>query len=345
MLKNRGFWLGLGISLVFLILFLYRTDFSQMGRALADANYIFIVPAVGFHLLAVWLRSMRWRYLLLHLGRIKVNRLFPVVIIGYMVNNILPLRPGELVRAYLVGERENISKAATLGTIVVDRIFDGLALLFFLVTVWLFVPLPAWVANIARIGVAIFLSALAVLFVMASSDRLSQKLFQLLFRFLPQRLRIKAEEMGNLFVSGLRVVRSPGRLAGVFVISVLAWLTEAAVFYMMSFSFDLEQPFSTLLVATATANLALLVPSSPGGIGNFEYVCRQTIVLFGVEASLASAYTIALHAVLLLPIIVLGFCFLWMTNVSLAKVVHPVERKLVADCEVQRATLERDGEE
>ena len=91
------------------------------------------------------------------------------------------------------------------------------------------------------------------------------------------------------------------------------------MFYLMSFTFNLGQPFHVLLLASVAANVALLLPSSPGGVGNFEYFCAQTISFFGVEMALARSYAIVVHMTLLIPIVLLGFYFLWRENISLAE--------------------------
>ncbi|MCL5961132.1 MAG: flippase-like domain-containing protein, partial [Chloroflexi bacterium] len=124
-MKRWKFWLGLAVSCVFLYLAFRGQDFGQIGRAIRKANYVYVLPALAAYFAGIWIRAMRWRYLLSPVADRPARRLFPVVVIGYMANDILPVRMGELVRAYVLGEREQISKSATLATILVERIFDG----------------------------------------------------------------------------------------------------------------------------------------------------------------------------------------------------------------------------
>jgi len=131
LIRSRRFWIGMGISIVFLFLFLYRTDFAEMGQALGEANYLFLLPGILVYYVGVFFRSVRWRYLLKPLGNFSSFRLFPLIIIGMLVNNILPARLGIVARAYILGERERISKMAVGGTMVVEQISNGVILILF----------------------------------------------------------------------------------------------------------------------------------------------------------------------------------------------------------------------
>ena len=132
MINGRKLWLGMALSVGLIALFLLTVDLGRMADALADANYIYLIPGVGSYMVSVLFRTFRWRVLLGHLAQVRAARLYPVVVVGYMANNLLPLRLGELVRSYYVGEREGLSKTSALATIMVERVLDALVLLFFI---------------------------------------------------------------------------------------------------------------------------------------------------------------------------------------------------------------------
>ena len=141
MISSGKFRLGIGISLLLLVLFLATVDLGRMWDALKDADYRYVAPGIAMYLVSVLFRTLRWRVLLRHMKPVPVRRLYPVVVVGYMANNLLPMRIGELVRSYYVGEREGISKTAALATIFVERVLDALTLLLFVSGIALFVPL------------------------------------------------------------------------------------------------------------------------------------------------------------------------------------------------------------
>ncbi|MFH1484706.1 MAG: lysylphosphatidylglycerol synthase transmembrane domain-containing protein [Chloroflexota bacterium] len=319
MLRTRRFWIGLAVSLAFLAFFVFRTDLSRMQQALGEANYAFVAPAILVYFVGVGFRAIRWHYLLRPLKDVPSRSLFPVVVIGYMANDIVPLRIGELVRAYILGEKEKLSKTAVLGTVAVERMFDGLTLIFFMAVVSLFLPLPGFLGDFVRPMAALFIGALVVLFVVASSEALMDRVLGLV----PGKIGEQIRQTAGLFLLGLRVMRSPRCLVAVFVFSCLAWLIEAATFWIVGLSFSLSQPYHVMVLATAASNLAITLPSSPGGIGPFEVLCRETVVLFGTDGAVAAAFALVLHfAVLLVPVIILGFFYLWLENMSLAQIVR-----------------------
>ena len=120
------------ISIVFLGLFVSNIDIHRTIDHITEANYLLITLSLIAYFIAVLFRTLRWQYLLAPIKIVSVKTLYPIVVVGYMANNILPLRLGEIVRAYYVGEKENVSKLASLATIAVERVLDGLTLLFFI---------------------------------------------------------------------------------------------------------------------------------------------------------------------------------------------------------------------
>ena len=130
-INNWQLWLGLGVSIFSLLLLAYNVNLTEIATSLAEANYLYAVPAVGIYFLAVYFRAIRWRFLLSPLASLPVNRLYPVVIIGYMANNLMPARLGELVRSYYLARREKVSGSSALATIAIERVYDGVPLLAF----------------------------------------------------------------------------------------------------------------------------------------------------------------------------------------------------------------------
>ena len=332
MLLTRRFWLGLIVTLGLLFLFVWKVDFGQTGREFQHANYAYFIPAVLIYFVALGFRSLRWRYLLIHLKAIPPWRLYPVVAIGYLANNILPMRLGELVRAHSLGEKEGVSKASALSTIVVERVLDGLTLLLFAAVAWPFLPwtsalksesgdLNTWWVALSIVVAIVFVTGFLVLVLFATSPGLGSQLARLVTSMSPRRLRPKVESLIYLLIEGLGALRSPRRLLLVSLLSVPVWLTEAAMYYILAISFDLDQPFQVILLVTVAANLATAVPSSIGGIGPFEVVAKSTLIAFGTAAEPAAAFSFFVHIIALwLPVNILGLIFLGREHLSLSQI-------------------------
>jgi uncharacterized protein (TIRG00374 family) len=267
----------------------------------------------------VWLRSLRWHYLLKPVKSLSANQLFPVVVIGYMANDVLPARIGELVRAYVLGEREGVSKSATLGTILAERVFDGLIMLLFMGVVSLLVPFDGFLQQIIRIAGAVFVGAMIVILVVASSRRLTLQVLNVFLKLAPQSMRPRLERIANAFIEGFAAMQSFRTILVVFALSVLAWLFEAGMYYVLGMSFDLRLPFYVMVLTTAVANLGTMVPSSPGYVGVFEWLCVTTLGLFGVAQAAAFSYTIVLHVALILPVVIWGVFYMWSYSLSLGQ--------------------------
>jgi hypothetical protein len=317
MLRKKRFWLGITISAVFLAFFLARTDISEVREAFSGADYLLAVAGVPIYFVGYWLRTLRWRYLLRPIADVKTVRLYPVVLIGLMTNNVAPMRIGELVRAFLVGERESMSKSTALGTIAVDRTFDGLTLVAVLGVVTALADTDAGRQSLGIGAALLFVAGTAVLAGLAFSPVMVRGLLLRFASFLPRRLAAKAEEMLDAFLSGLAALRNPRVLAIAACVSLASWLVEATMYYVVGEAFHLGVGFEVYLIIAAAANLALSIFASPGGVGPFELATREVLVLYSVSSAAASAYAIALHALLLAPVIVVGIALLWSSQMSL----------------------------
>ena len=338
--KARGFWLGLGISALLLLILVYQVDLNETRDALGQANYTLAMPAIALYFLAVFFRALRWRYLLSPLRLFPLGRLYPVVVIGYMANNLLPARLGELVRAYYLARREQFSASSTLATVAVERVYDGVTLLSFAAIgglVLLLLGEFTGSTNLSRIAtvtlagatVGIFLAGLLVLTLMATTPQFVPFMDRWFGKVLG-RFRPKVRRIAETFVQGLAILNSPQRHLGLFVLSLPVWLLEGGVYLLIGYSFGIDSFFGSIWVfllvvalVTATSNLATSVPIAIGGIGPFEVVAQQTLMAVGVGGSLAVAYAGFVHLVALwLPVNLVGLALLWKQNVSLRQLVQ-----------------------
>ncbi len=130
-MKRWQFWLGVLISLVFLFLVVRTLNLGDFWSALKTANYWWLIPGIAVYFMGVWARAWRWHYLLRPVKSISTRTMFPIVAIGYMGNNIYPARAGELLRAVVLKRREDVPISASLATIIVERVFDGVVMLAF----------------------------------------------------------------------------------------------------------------------------------------------------------------------------------------------------------------------
>ena len=318
MVKRWQFWLGLLVSAAFLYMALSGLSLAEVWFHIRSARYIWLLPGVAIYFFGVGARTWRWHYMLRPIRSIPLLRLFPVVCIGYMGNNIYPARIGELLRAYVLRETEEVSISASLATILVERIFDGVVMLLF---VFVGLPLaPAIPGDWRRFVIVfslLFFGALGFFFFVAASPRRARAAYSfVLDRVVPQRFREPVRGFADRFMEGLGFLRSPRDVLMIFVTSLVVWLAETGKYWFVMHAFDFEVSFFVLMLMNGVVNLFTTIPSAPGYIGTFYEPGIEVLKAFGVEGSMAAGYTLVLHAALWLPITVLGFYYMWRMSLS-----------------------------
>lgn len=318
MLKRWQFWLGIAISAVFLYLALRGLDLVEVWYNIRTARYWWLIPGVAIYFFGVWARTWRWHYMLRPVKTVPLVRLFPIVCIGYMGNNIYPARIGEVIRAFVLRGTEGVSVSVSLATILVERIFDGVTMLLF---VFVGLPLAPSIPGDWRRFVIIFsllfFGALGVFFAVAVSPRTAQRVYNwFIDHLVPTRFREPIRGFADRFMEGLAFLRSPRDVAMIFVTSLVVWLAETGKYWFVMHAFDFEVSFFVLMLMNGVVNLFTTIPSAPGYIGTFDEPGIEILKAFGVEGSIAAAYTLVLHAALWFPITALGVWFLWRIGLS-----------------------------
>ena len=309
--------LGLLVSALFLWLALGSLDLTRMGEALQSARYGWLVPAVLTYFITVGARAWRWTYLLRPLRVVRAGHLFPVVVIGYLGNNIYPFRVGEVLRAYLLRRREGVSMGGSLATILVERVFDGLAVLTIVfVALLLAPPAGATLGALLVLASVIFFGALAFSLILATRPRLAIRLIDYALRLLPGALRPRLAGFGQRFLSGLAALRDWRTVLTLFFSSLLIWLVETAKYWLVMQAFPFSVSWPALMLTNGVVNLVTVIPSAPGYVGTFDAPAIAMLALYGVPQALAGAYTLVLHATLWLPSTLVGFVYMMREGLS-----------------------------
>ena len=335
-MKRWQLWVGVAISAFFLYQVLGDIDFALLWQDIVQANYFWILPGVAVYFCAVWARAWRWHYLLRPILPIPTRKIFPIVSIGYAGNNIFLARAGEVIRAIILRRNMGVPVTASLATIVVERIFDGVVMLAFV-----FLNLPELarltkkftvlgsltIQDMTLWGSLAFVGALLV-FLLAAMYPLQSERFAavLVKRFLPERLRTKSLDLVQRFLSGLESLRSPRDVLMVFVTSLVIWLLETVKYWFVMLAFDFEVSFFTLMLMNGVVNLATTIPSAPGYIGTFDLPGIAVLQAYGVVKEVAASYTFVLHFALWLPITVLGLFYMAREGVRWTSTVNEFKR-------------------
>ena len=316
-MKRWQLWLGLLISGVFLYLALRGLRLQDVWDALKGAKYAWLIPGVIVYFMGVGVRAWRWQYLLKPVKIIPFKQSFEIVTIGYMGNNIFPARLGEVLRAVVLKRREEVPISASLATIIVERVFDGVVMLAFV-----FLNLRALgniegssgfvgsIQSLAVWGAVIFLGVLAVFLLAAMFPERSKQIVSWFSgRIIPERYREKLLEIAFKFLDGLDALRSPREALMIFVTSIIIWLFETGKYWFVMHAFNFEVSFFALMLMNGIVNLATTIPSAPGYVGTFDAPGIAVLEAFGITKATAAGYTLVLHVALWFPITALGLYY------------------------------------
>jgi uncharacterized protein (TIRG00374 family) len=228
-----------------------------------------------------------------------------------MGNNIYPARAGEIIRSYVLKRNEQVSVSASLATVALERLFDGLVMCVFVFATLPFVPLPpAYRMLVAGFSMLFFAALIIFLILAARPERTNLLAARVIALVVPARIRPRASDLAAKFIRGLESLRSPREVLMIFLTSVAIWLTETTKYWFVMHAFPFTVSFPVLMLMTAVVNLFTTIPSAPGYVGTFDAPGIQVLRSFGVGVSTATAYTIVLHVALWLPVTLLGLFYM-----------------------------------
>ncbi|NDJ86781.1 MAG: flippase-like domain-containing protein [Chloroflexi bacterium] len=325
--------LGLIFSLFFLWLGFRGLELSELFDTLGDIEFAWVLIAIPVYFVAIYILTWRWYFLARPVKDVHPNRLWPIVVIGYMANNLLPFRLGEVLRAYVVRRHHGIPIAPTLTTILIERVFDGLAMLAFIFAALFFVDFEEpRLRNVILVTTPLFFGALLVFFWLAAKPERARRIYTpMVNTVLPVRLRAPLLDIANQLMGGLAALRSWRALLLVILFTLWSWTVEASTYWIVMQAFDFGVSFYVLLLVVGFGNLATILPSTAGYIGTFHAVAILTLVAFEVDRTVAASYAIVMHATLWGPITLAGFLYFlqqglrWRDIDTAQEVVHEAE--------------------
>lgn len=315
--------LGIVISIGLLVLLFRNIDFRELGQALAQANYWWLVPNIALVIFTMYQRAYRWKFMLAPIKPVKYPNLLAATSIGFMANNVLPLRLGEFVRAYSLAYQDTgLTKSASLATIFVERmVFDLVALLLIFGAVLPYTHLAIPQEMRLGLGIAISIALLGVAFMLLMAHRPTKAggiLTKYLF-FVPDAVKDRVQQVILRFARGLEFITNPKMLASVTGQTLLIWIVMGLSNYFVFLAFGFDLPIAASYVLLVVVSVSILIPSSPGFVGVYHAGTVWTLMQYQISKEQALSFAIVLHAAQYIPITVMGFYFLRKEHLSLKK--------------------------
>ncbi len=308
--------LGIAISLGLLVYLLSSVDLRQVGHHLGRIHWGYLALSVGLAIFAVWVRAWRWRYLFP--PGASPSHLFSAVMIGYMVNSLLPLRAGELVRGCMATRHGGHGFWTAIATLVVERVLDVLAVVVILAGLVLAIRVPGELKWATFLALSLDLAAMAVLTLLA----LTPEHFRSGATFLLKRWpRLLAHTLAILktFTLGLEGIRTPAHLLPILGWSIGLWLVYALSAWAALAAAQFSLPLAAAWAVVAFVGLGVSLPSAPGFVGVVQAAIVLALALFGVPRAEALSFSLLYHVSQFTPIILFGWILLLLEGVSLSQ--------------------------
>jgi uncharacterized protein (TIRG00374 family) len=317
------------VTALFLWLALRGVPFAEVGRAIARARWgVLLGLSVPSYLLLVWVRALRWRHLTDPIRPLGNGALSRATAVGFMANNLFPLRVGEVARSWYLARETEVSAAAIFGTVILERVIDTVSVI---AMVALVLPLRAGGddAGLARGAVALTPFAVLPFLFLAALRARPVQVEQMVLRVVrPVSARAAGfvERVLHRFAEGLGALRGGRHLFWIAFHSVLIWGVISIVPIVAAFlalGIELPTPWHSLVAAWTTQaaiGVAVALPSAPGFFGIFHYACRLALVRSGVPLETAVAAGTLIHSVMWLTLTALGLLVLRSRRTALAEV-------------------------
>ncbi len=342
---------GVVISGLALWVTLRGKDLGAIWAAVHQANYAWLAPYVGILLVIHVARTLRWGILLEPVAKVPFSRLNAVSAVGFMALMILPFRIGEFARPYLIAERPRIRVSATLSSVVVERVADGLFMAALLVLTLLAVPEGTPGLQLLRMaGVAVFGAfggLLAFLIVAYRNRALAVRFTHRVLDPVSPRLAGRASGMMDAFIHGLRVVPSRTKLITFFLLTGAYWCLNAWGMGILARAFDIHLTAIQCFTVLGVLVVGVMIPAGPGMVGTFQAATILGLSLFVPSAALdtrGTAYANVLWAVQLAVTTGLGLFFLFSRHIRIAQIfTAPSEVEEGLEAEEKEYVAKGDG--
>lgn len=319
--KRLSYFGGILISVVLMVILFRNIEYAKLADALQDANYYWLIPNIVLVVVTMYVRAYRWRFMIQPIKPVTFSKLLAATCIGFMANNVLPLRLGEFVRAYSLSYQDKeISKSASLATVFVERmVFDLVALLliFGAVISVSTVHIPDEMKAGIYLAIAVALAGLVFVMVLALKPSQAGEMLTRYLFFLPDRIKEVVKGVVVKFSRGLEFMIDFKMCSIVSFHTLLVWLCLGVSNYFVFLAFDFDLSLEASFFLLVVVSVSILVPSSPGFVGVYHAGTVFTLSQYGIGREDALSFALVLHAAQYIPVTLMGFYYLKKQHLSL----------------------------
>src|SRR3972149_3363506 len=306
---------SLAVGILLLVVLIWWTEIDKIGEAIGSASPLWLAAAALIILPTYILRAIRWKLLLAPVKKtVRVSNTFWSTAVGFMVNTLVPIRLGEFVRAYILGEKEGTGFAPGFSSIVVERTLDLIGLVSIGVVTMFLVSAQAGLSSIVVdifTAVAVLIAViLAVIIVGIKKEDLIIRLVTGITSKIPlvKRYTARIADFTSSLIKGLQgLSQNPKMFAANISLTWILWLTQTSAIYLTFIAFNYPLPFVAAILGGVLMSVSHILPATPGYVGSYEVFWVLIFTLLGVtQTDLLLAVGVISHLIGLLPTIIIG---------------------------------------
>jgi glycosyltransferase 2 family protein len=317
---NKKLLFGVALGIVLIYFSVRGINFNETISHLKKINLSYAALSLFFIVFMQALRSYSWGVILQPLEKMNQLTLFSVTCVGFLAIAAIPARIGELARPYLIAKKSSIKMSSALGTVVVERVLDSLAVLTITITVLILQDLPPWMIKSGILFFMVTVLMIACIIGLVWRKATTVKIIDRILRFLPGKLSQKVNHVIHHFIDGFQVITDVKRLLYLLFLSAVVWLVDVAAIYALFLAFGFNLPILAAFVVMVILIAGIAIPTAPGFIGNWHYACILGLSLFGIAKPEGLSFALVYHFLSMIVLIVLGVIFLPFNKFSISDI-------------------------
>lgn len=302
--KKKIINLGIGLitSLILVVFLLYFVDFHEVIANIKKVNVITLIILLIIYFISIILRSYRWKYIIGQQRPQHLKVVFKAFVYGYMLNQLLPAKLGEVARAEYLAQKENSGRTYFLGTIVVERVFDVAVISLFLAFSVLFSDTVLNLVKGNYLIIILFIAIILTIIILA----INLSLFKKITSLLPDKLEQISNRIIDNITSAFKLFTSPKQIILLFFMTLFIWCITCFIFYLIINDLNITLPYYAYFFIVSAGTFGMVIPSTSGNIGVYHAVAVGALMLFMVPKENALTFAIIAHAIDFFPSIIIG---------------------------------------
>ncbi|HDQ03713.1 MAG TPA: flippase-like domain-containing protein [Deltaproteobacteria bacterium] len=333
---NKKVIAGIILSIILVYLSIKGVDVRNSLHNLKNINLFYVAVFIIIVVFVQFLRSYRWGLILSPFQKIKQISLFSVTSVGFLAIAAFPARMGELARPYLIAQKSGIKFSSALGTIIVERVLDGLSILAIAMIMLLLTDLPSWMIKSSIIFAIFTLAILLCIIFLILRREAALKFINLILSKLPGKLAHKLDGLIHHLIDGFSIITNVKILFYILFLSFFIWLINSLAIYTLFMAFSFSLPLIAAIVVMVVLLVGIAIPTAPGYIGNWHFACILGLSIFSMSRPDAFSFALVYHFLSIAIVVFLGLTFLPFNKISFADMIKRLN-KVERDEEIKKA--------